>query len=79
MSLFTRSTKSHYIDIIADTMNIYSLNINGIKERTEELETFLGHDEPDIVLLQEVKTRKSELKERLNYPGIFLFDCSTLY
>ena len=50
-------------------MNVCSLNINGLAEREEELRLYVKAREPDVLFLQETKTRSSELKFHLNYPG----------
>ena len=50
-------------------MNVCSLNINGLTEKLEEVKTFLEEEGPDILFLQETKTRSSEFNERINQEG----------
>ena len=50
-------------------MKVSSLNINGLVEKEDELRLFVKEHKPDILFLLETKTRSSELKFRLNYPG----------
>ena len=51
-------------------MNIYSLNINGLSEKHEELRVFLDDKTPDILFLQETKTRSTEFNDRIDHTGV---------
>ena len=53
----------------SDKMKVFSLNINGLEEREDEIRLFVQNTDPDVVLLQETKTRVDTLRVKLNYPG----------
>lgn len=48
-------------------MKIYSWNVNGIRavEKKGALETFLKQEDPDILLIQEIKAKEEQLDETL--------------
>ena len=50
-------------------MRLFSLNINGLEGKEEELGIFINDENPDIIFLQETKTRSSEFHQRPDYPG----------
>ena len=54
------------------------MNINGLEEKEEELKLFLEKGQPDIVFLQETKTRCDKLNKRLNFPGMGCLNISLL-
>ena len=50
-------------------MRLFSLNINGLEGKEMELGVFVQEEHPDIIFLQETKTRSSEFHQRPNFNG----------
>ena len=55
-------------------MNVCSLNINGLEEKEEEVRLFIKSGIPDIIFLQETKTRRDTFKNDFNYPGKYFLN-----
>ena len=56
-------------------MKMYSLNINGMVGKEDEIKLFVRDIEPDIFFLQETKTRSTEFKSRLKINGYMEHYC----
>ena len=48
-------------------MKIYAWNVNGLRavHRKGALETFIKKEDPDVILLQEIKAKEEQLDETL--------------